>query len=290
MIIGLYDIDLWHRGRSYPNLELMKTYNYLYQNNHSVSLMKPTDNEKNFSKIIYFKDNENTKIPQSLTVYGDNKDIYGYGFYKAISPLKPEIALTPPSYLPYDAWVNKLKNSKDYDKMKRASYIRMETNDFSDYKPKVKNIYLADHDFLYQNNAENFIQEYKNHFFYFTHSLIAKDEPTATKFIRYSSLFDSRIVIDFRYNEDFFYENCSEFILFKADKREDETMENYLLRIIKTALWYKGNDLPYRWPFHMSYKGFPEYVINWAKDNTSKVSDKDYYSNNNLSLNYQNTN
>jgi hypothetical protein len=28
MTIGLYDIDMWHRGKSAPNLELMKVYNY----------------------------------------------------------------------------------------------------------------------------------------------------------------------------------------------------------------------------------------------------------------------
>ena len=28
--IGLYDIDLWHRGKAVPNLELMQYYNYYH--------------------------------------------------------------------------------------------------------------------------------------------------------------------------------------------------------------------------------------------------------------------
>ena len=55
-IYGLYDIDLWHKGRSVPNLELMQTYAYLSNRNERVIMMKPNEDEEKFSKIIYFKD------------------------------------------------------------------------------------------------------------------------------------------------------------------------------------------------------------------------------------------
>jgi hypothetical protein len=66
MIIGLYDIDLWHRGRAVPNLELMQYYEYYHKRNDRVVLMKPTDEESQFAKIIYFKENPNVLLPKTL--------------------------------------------------------------------------------------------------------------------------------------------------------------------------------------------------------------------------------
>ena len=40
MIIGLYDIDLWHRGRAVPNLELMQYYAYYHKRNDRVVYIK----------------------------------------------------------------------------------------------------------------------------------------------------------------------------------------------------------------------------------------------------------
>jgi len=56
-VIGLYDIDMWHRGRSGPNLELMKTYNYYNNKGHKVIMMRPEEDEGRYNKIIYFKEN-----------------------------------------------------------------------------------------------------------------------------------------------------------------------------------------------------------------------------------------
>lgn len=42
-IIGLYDIDMLHRGRSAPNLELMQVYNYYNSRNNRVIMMKSND-------------------------------------------------------------------------------------------------------------------------------------------------------------------------------------------------------------------------------------------------------
>lgn len=40
MVVGLYDIDLLHAASAWPNLELMKVYNYFNQQGDSVILMK----------------------------------------------------------------------------------------------------------------------------------------------------------------------------------------------------------------------------------------------------------
>lgn len=281
--IGLYDIDLWHRGRSYPNLELMKTFNYLQSINENVIFMRPKDNEGRFSKIIYFKDNDKTPIPKTLTVYGDKKDIYGYGFFKTISPLRPEIAITPPSYLPYDAWFNKLKNCKTYDKMKCSSYLRLETKDFTDYKPTKQTIYLADHNFLYLKDAEDFIQEYKKHQFDFTQTLTATDIQTAERFLRYSTLFNKAIIIDFRFNEEFFFDNYNENILFKNTKQDNETLDNYLARLIKMSLWYKNHKKIF-WQLHSETKSELEiYIMAWIKSPIT-ASYKDFFYNNQQAL------
>lgn len=159
-IYGLYDIDLWHKGRSVPNLELMQTYAYLSNRNERVIMMKPNEDEEKFSKIIYFKDNPNVILPKTLEVYGEKKNFFGYGFFNKAFPLKPEIAETPPSFLPYDAWTNKIgMGIKDYEKMKRSALIRLETEDFADLKrnPVTKHIYLADRNFLYLPEAEAFL-------------------------------------------------------------------------------------------------------------------------------------
>lgn len=280
MIVGLYDIDLWHRGKSYPNLELMKTFKYLYDKNETVIMMRPNENIERFSKIIYFKDNEKTILPKTLNVYGDKKDIYGYGFYKKNSPLKPEIAAVPPSYFPYDAWVNKLKAPSDYDRMKSSSYIRLETKDFVDYKPNRTYIYIADHNFLYQENAEDFLQEYKRtHCFNFIHSLVAKEESTAYKFIRYSSLFNRRIIIDFRYNEDFFFNNYKEKVIFPNNKYDNESELNYLLRMTKIAIWFKKNEVPFQQSIYPTQNKIDEKIYQWAKDNRFNGSFYEYYQN-----------
>lgn len=57
--LGLYDIDLWHRGKSAPNLELMKLYNYHKKKGDIVLMMRPGEDEGRFNRIIYFKDKPN---------------------------------------------------------------------------------------------------------------------------------------------------------------------------------------------------------------------------------------
>ena len=141
-------------------------------------MMKPGEDETKFTKIMYFKENPNIQLPKTLNVYGEKKAFFGYGFFNKAFPLKPEIAETPPSYVPYDAWTNKIgMGVKDYEKMKRSALIRLETEDFADLKrnPNTKHIYFADRNFLLLPEAENFLQEHKNCSFNFLHSLITTD-------------------------------------------------------------------------------------------------------------------
>lgn len=176
--IGLYDIDLWHGNKKVPNLELMKTYNYLYEKGDKVIMMKPTDNTGRFNQIIYFKNSLKLKIPKSLEITGEKKSFYGYGFYGYVPPLNEEVWKTPPSYDPYDAYASKL-SSNNYNMLKRNSLIRFETKDFSDYKPDCSIIYFADNNPLNIEGLNDFLQEHKNKNFCFLNTLNAKNEDVA---------------------------------------------------------------------------------------------------------------
>ena len=93
---GLYDCEMWHRGKTMPNLELMKVYNYHHSRGEIVRLLRPQDNTSTYTKVIYFKETD-AELPKNLEVYGDNKDFYGYGFYKTFVPLDEIYTDTPPS-------------------------------------------------------------------------------------------------------------------------------------------------------------------------------------------------
>lgn len=69
----------------------MKTYNYYKKKGDIVNLIKPLEKEGRYSKIIYFKDNPNIQIPKTVEVFGDKKEIYGYGFYNKLINLPKEI-------------------------------------------------------------------------------------------------------------------------------------------------------------------------------------------------------
>ena len=64
MNAGCYDIDLFHSSTKYPNFSLMKVYNYHYQNNDRVTMVRPTDKDLGrFTHLIYFKDQVNKNFP-----------------------------------------------------------------------------------------------------------------------------------------------------------------------------------------------------------------------------------
>lgn len=270
--LGLYDIDLWHRGKSAPNLELMKLYNYHKKKGDIVLMMRPGEDEGRFNRIIYFKDKPNIQIPRALIVNGEKKETYGYGFYNKYYPLSPEIMVTPPSYDLYDTLSYKLSipNIK-YDALKRDSLIRLESNDFTDFKPKRMNMIFVDHDFLYLPDAYDCLLENKNHRFLFYHTLWVKDEETFYKFERFISLINSYIIIDFRYSQDFFFNNFkNDSILFKFEKRENESVLNYQLRSVKMGLFYKGNGVRMKFPFKPPAQNeLDKDIIEWLNSATT---------------------
>ena len=277
--IGLYDIDLWHRGKAVPNLELMQYYNYYYKNGDKVLMLSPKDDEGRCNQIIYFKDNPNVLPPRALDIYGENKSFTGYGFYKFNEKLPDEMRNVPPSYAPYDIYTAKLNILiSEYERMKRNSFIRLETENFADYKSDSKAIYIADRDPLNQPNTLDFIDENKNKQFCFIHTPKLNDEATALKFMRYRALFNKNCVINFHCSEDFFCEYYASIIL-NLDKFEKETEEEYQKRIAKMALWYKHNNAALRFPYNVKTAPLTEKIINWAKDNSAKGSYAEYYKN-----------
>lgn len=277
--IGLYDIDMWHRGKSAPNLELMKIYNYYHQKNQIVKMMKPGEDEGRYTNICYFKDNPRIQIPRSLILNGDKKTIYGYGFYNKYSPLALEIQDVPPAYDLYDTLSYKIKvPNSNYDTLKNSSLVRLESNDFSDYKKDKLRIFFADHNFFYQDNAYDCLLEYKQHRFHFYHSLRAKDEETFYNFERFFALINNYIIIDFRYDADFFLKNfIKENVIFPFGKRENESTLNYQIRSVKTGLLYKSRGVRQKFPyFPQPVNELDESIIKWLESASIKSFDSEY--------------
>lgn len=238
--IYLYDIDLLHSTRfEPPNLELMKVFNYHYQRGDIVKMGIPKEDLGRYNQIIYFKRNPKQIIPKHLSLSGEQIQIYGYGFYRKFTPLKPEIAATSPSYFPYTGPIEeKIKNLTKFKHIEKNSLIRVENNDFTDFKEDCSTIYIADENFLYVPNAEDFVKEYKrNYNMKFLYSLIAKDEETFEKFFSIASVSGKRIIVDFEFSKDFFEKYYYEDILFAAEPRKNESNPSvYLQRIVKMIL------------------------------------------------------
>lgn len=277
--IYLYDIDLLHSTRfEPPNLELMKVFNYHYQRGDIVKMGMPKEDLGRYSQVIYFKRNPNQKIPKHLSLSGERIQIYGYGFYRKFTPLKPEIAATPPSYFPYTGPIEeKIKNPSQFKQIEKNSLIRVENNDFTDFKEDCSTIYIADENFVYIPNAEDFVKEYKRDYnMRFLYPFIAKDEETFEKFFPIACVSDKRIVVDFEFSKDFFEKYYYEKIFFAAEPRAHESNPSvYLQRIVKMILIAKHGGKRVQFTpqkfnqLELSAKpllGLWEDVVAWSKD------------------------
>ena len=113
---------------------------------------------------------------------------------------------------------------------------------------------FVDHNFFYLENAYDCLMEFKSHTYYFAYPLIIKDPETFYKYERFINIIDNHYVIDFRYDEDFFFDNIQKKkVIYKMEKRENETIENYRQRIIKMGLLYKANGkVPYSYLYDSS--------------------------------------
>lgn len=283
MLIGLYDIDLHHKGKSFPNLELMQVYTYYYNKNSRVEMLKPKDDELKYSQIFYFKENPSIQIPTSLSFSEDKKQIIGYGFYNKLPQLKKEIITLSPTLTPYNLYSHKISCPKGFDSYLRSSIVRIETQNFGGYKKDSPHIYITDSNFLYSAGAEEFLRKNLNKSFLFYHPIITKDKETFLKFQRYNKLFLNRmIVVDFTYDKEFFLDNFTDKIFFKIDKKESELELNYLLRLAKITLIYKNKNLHFP-ILNNAKQDFEELIIKWAM---SKTQDSfiEFYKDNNKAL------
>lgn len=264
-----------------PNLELMKVYNYHYQNNDLVTLLKPKDDTSRFSKIIYFKDSPNSTIPKKC-VSNDKTSIYGQGFYNYFEPLDKKYSGSPPSFLPYDLVSDKIIGV-DYNHLKRSSIIRLENQDFTGFDEKLLGIYIVDQDFC-RLDYESFLREFHNHNFFFYYAPICHTIEQFDKIKKFFNIMRERVRIEFQYNGDFVKEYKSK-VIFPMHNIQNETDEQAAIRITKTILTIKKDEQNLS-QIHSSKKF--TYLIKWGA--AKKIcSYFDYYKNNNKALDFLNT-
>ena len=274
MKILLYDIDMWHRkGKAMPNLELMKIYNYHYSKGDIIRLLRPQDKIDNYSKVIFFKETD-TEIPRALEVYGENKQIYGFGFYNKFFPLDSIYTDVPPSYAIYEPYDEKFKVScKSH--FKKASFVRIENNDFSGYNEKFNYIFVADPKPFRLENLDDFLQEYKTHNIYFSRGLDL-DSETKLKFIYpYRDIVKNHLIVNFPITESVvkFYKEKVSYPFSK--KYPHETEEDYLLRITSLALYFKASGRKHFY-FDLSAAA-PEVqkIVRWTIESDERFIDYD---------------
>lgn len=159
MILGLYDLDFWHGHMHFPNLELMKIYNYHIKNNDKVLFIKPGDELGRFNKIIYFKEIPSTIVPRSVDLSSNKASHIGYGFYKQFFPIEEKYWDIAPNYLIYAPFSTKIPKNI-YKTLIDGSIVRVENNDFSGFKDNTSAILISDCDFLNLSNAKDFVKEY----------------------------------------------------------------------------------------------------------------------------------
>lgn len=276
MIVGLYDVDLWHSPRRFPNLELMKTYSYYYKNNTQVIMMNPQTDEGRFNKIIYFKDKPFTDIPLELSLSGENKQRFGYGFYGEDSTLPPEIQQVEPTFLPYDSYSNRLL-TKDYEKLRRSSIIRLSTNDFTgmnDYRL----CFVVDRNPAANPQIFQLFKDYPQKKFQFFESLKIYSEEEIEPFKPYFKQLNSRLILKYNYSPEFFAAYCDEYdkYIFDTSLRPEESNEHYLERIVKMTLLMKKKKLQTSFSFAALHDEMSQAIRKWTLDLT-QLSFQDFY-------------
>lgn len=274
-VYGLYDCELWHRGKTMPNLELMKVYNYHYSRGEIVRLLRPQDKTDTYTKVIYFKDTS-SELPRTLEVFGENKQIYGWGFYNKFYPLDEKYKDTPPSYLIYEPYEEKFKIA--YARFfKKASFVRLENNDFSGYNKNHNYIFVADHAALSQEGIKDFLQNYKTHSIYFNRGIKANTEEELALIYPYRDIVKNRIVVDFFVTPDII-KKYKDKIYFNIDSLYDNYIyENYLIRVILISIYFnKQGRADFLSTVNFSALPFEiQQILKWASNSTSSF--KDYY-------------
>lgn len=276
--IGLYDIDLFHSPKKFPNFQLMKIYNYCCHNNEMVTMIRPTDTDLGrFTHIIYFKDWVNNNFPKhQLNNKEKNIITYGYGFYSQEIPLIDKYYNSPPSLEPYDLFSEKF-SEKRYELFKRSSFIHFGTNDFSGFNSNFKNIYLVDHNIGTQPGISDFFHEYHNYNFYFYHTPTATSIEMYEQLEKFEQLFKQKIRIKFKYNKDFIlkYGNSPEYPPMLLPGETDYERD---IRLLKTVIILKSMNISsHIVPYGSS--DISKKIIQYANDSAVQDSFYNYFQN-----------
>lgn len=275
MVIGLYDIDLFHNSSKFPNLELMKIYNYHLQHNDKVLLMNPKSDEGRFTEIVYFKEVPSYSVPKSISLSGSKKHIYGYGFYKKYNPINAKYHDVPPLHLVYAPYADKMKSN--YNNLICGSIVRCENEDYSGLKKEGNTLLVADYDFINLPNSKDFARQFQRYNLLFRTNFRPQDIKTYIKFIPYKHILRNRFYINFPYSFDFFKENIDEYTWYHLEKPlENENESHYLNRLIRTILTYKN--LGAKLPFFQCSDGnkIENYILKWGLSSTSAAYSEFY--------------
>ena len=194
--------------------------------------------------------------------------------------MKPDIAKLPPLYYPYDPYSEKLQRVSSYTNLKKSSYIRIGTNDFADFKPEQKNIYVADIDFCSQPAAQDFLKEYNNYRILSFWPLLVTEE-NLEDFLKYPNLLNRNLVIK-NFSVKFFLEHFSlKNVTFSFLRWPQETSNEFYKRILSMGLAYKSRGLTiYVDPtLETPNNELTNFIRDWLRSKET-VSFKEFYSNN----------
>lgn len=111
--------------------------------------------------------------------------------------------------------------------------------------------------------------------------MIGNSEEVVEEIIKYNYLFKEPIKINFNYNEDFFYKNYKNNLIF-TERRDNENEVNFIERMLKIYLWYKKNNIIEH--YRLFDRTIPESIKNWFHKDKDKKSFIDYYSNDKIIL------
>ena len=286
MVLGLYDLDFHHSAVKFPNLELMKIYNYHYQKGDKVLFMTPKMDKGRFNEIIYFKELPSTRVPKTLNIDMLKDHIYGYGFYKCYTPINQKYQSMPPSYMIYEPYSDKF-TKQTYDLIHKHSFVRVENSDFTGFRKGSQKILLADYDVAALPNFTSFLEEYKHYDITPRQSKInVKDPSRAAELYKYRNI-TVPLYADFKYSYEFFEEYYKRMMFPISTPFEGENEVHHLNRLVRTILYYKshGATLP-----RISYinENTINFIMRWGTNKTN-LSYAEFYKNNTAALAILNT-
>ena len=255
--IGIYHMDLWHTlNKAVPNLEAIKIYNYFLNKGDQVLMIGPNDELQRFNYIYFIKDSPTPLGKEASSKLAiENKKLMGYGFFGKVDKLKPEIFNQKLNYACYDKLLYRITNKGDYNNMAKNSLIRVETEDFTDYKPDRNLIFIADNNPTAITAMPDFLLEHKNnHQFKFLFPLRVNSD-NIDKFARFESLIKGTLVCN-DFTSQTYKEYCyDKHIVFNYERRGNESDNHYIARLLAMGIIIK------------SYQSTPSIGVNRYSEN-----------------------